>query len=209
MFEIAWEGSFTARSDIRPTNLIHVVRDGDGRRELAAMKWSLLPLWAKSADSKPQPINATAEKLNTSGMYRTPFRRRRCLIPVDGWYEWKTINSKVKERYLFRVPSQPAFAFAGIWDRWTSPDQQTVIESCTIITTEANELVATVHEARRMPVILRPDEYAPWLDHSIEDPAALLPLMRPFPDDEMELIPVPRELNNDWFDARCWPHLVN
>ena len=82
------------------------------------------------------------------------------------------------------------------------------IESCAIVTTEANELVAAIHDKRRMPVILRPEEYGIWLDHSIDDPNSLLPLLRPFPDDEMEAIQVPRTLDNDWFDARCWPHLA-
>ena len=130
------------------------------------------------------------------------------MVPVDGWYEWKSITKKDKERYLFRVPQQPCFAFAGIWDRWESADKTTAIESCAIITTEANDLVSSIHVKRRMPAILRPEEYGVWLDHSIEDANSLLPLLRPFPDDEMEAIPVPRMLDNDWFDARCWPHLA-
>ena len=212
MFEIAWESGFEARSNIVPTNSIYVVRCGDEGCEVASLKWSLLPAWAKSADFVPQPINATAEKLNSSGMFKQSFRRRRCLVPVDGWYEWKAITSKIKERYFFRVPQQACFALAGIWDRWTSrsPSGESItIDSCAIVTTVANELVGAIHDKRRMPVILRPEDYGLWLDHSIDDPACLLPLLRPFPDEEMEAILVPRTIENDWFDARCWPHLVS
>lgn len=154
---------------------------------------------------------ATSETVATNGMFRQSFRRRRCLVPVDAWYEWKAITKKDKERYLFRVPHQPCFAFAGIWDHWESKGDDATgvpIESCAIVTTEANELVAAIHDKKRMPVILRPEDYGLWLDHSIDDPSCLLPLLRPFPDDEMEAIPVPRTLDNEWFDARCWPHLA-
>lgn len=208
MFEIAWEGGFVPRSDIRPSQRIHIIRCQDNHRVLASVEWEYMPFWAKTQDFDGRQINATAEKVATSGMFRLPFRRKRCLIPVDGWYEWKSITKKDKERYLFRVPQQPCFAFAGIWDRWESADKTTAIESCAIITTEANDLVSSIHVKRRMPAILRPEEYGVWLDHSIEDANSLLPLLRPFPDDEMEAIPVPRMLDNDWFDARCWPHLA-
>lgn len=204
-FDVLFDEFLQPRSNISPTDRIVVVRCQDAKREVVSMRWSLLPSWAKSPDAKPQPINATAEKIDSSGMFRTSFRRRRCLIPVDGWYEWKTINSKVKERYFFRLVDQPCFAMAGIWDRWESPDQQLVIESCALITTEANDLVATVHEQRRMPVIITPDAYATWLDHSIQDSQAVLPLLRTYPDAGMELLPVPRMLSDDWFDVRCWP----
>lgn len=211
LFEIAWEGDFVPRSDIRPSQSIHIVRCQDSRRELASVRWQFLPLWAKSPNIENPPINAKAETVATNGMFKLVFRRRRCLVPVDAWYEWKAINKKDKERYLFRVPQQPCFAFAGIWDRWESKGDEVpkvAIESCAIVTTEANDLVAAIHDKRRMPVILRPKEYGLWLDHTIDDPSSLLPLLRPFPNEEMEAIPVPRMLGNDWFDARCWPHLT-
>ena len=211
MFEIAWEGGFVGRSDIRPSQSIHIIRCQDTRRELASVRWQFLPLWAKSQDIDNPPINAKAETVATNGMFRQSFRRRRCLVIADGWYEWKAITKKDKERYFFRVPQQPCFAFAGIWDHWESKGDegpQHAIESCAIVTTEANDLVAEIHDKKRMPVILRPEEYGLWLDHSIDDPSSLLPLLRPVLDDEMEAIPVPRMLDNEWFDARCWPHLA-
>lgn len=210
MFEIAWDDGFQARSNISPTTPIYVIRCADQRREVASVQWDFVPFWSKTPKFRSQPtFNATAEKVATNGMFRQSFRRRRCLIPCDGWYEWQDVGKKLKERYFFRLPQQPCFAFAGIWDRWVSEDETTTIESGAIITTEANELVAKIHTKRRMPVILRPEEYGLWLDHEIADPTSLLPLLRPFPDDEMEVIRVPNQIDNGWFDARCWPQLAN
>lgn len=208
IFAVVRELEFVPRSDIRPTQIVPVLRFEDQRYEWASVVWKFTPAWSKTQFVPFNTINATVEKVATSGTYRQSFQRRRCLIPADGWYEWRELSKTDKERYFFRAPDQPCFAFAGIWDRWTSPDKRIVHETCAIITTESNPLVASIHEKARMPVILRPDEYGVWMDHSIEDAMSLLSMLQTFPESELEAIQVPRNLDNSFFDPRCWPHLA-
>ncbi len=121
-------------------------------------------------------INARAETVAEKPAYRSAFRKRRCLIPADSFYEWKAEGRK-KQPYNFALPDGGPFAFAGLWERWTKGDDP--VESCTLITTEANSFVAPVHD--RMPVILLPEEYGRWLNAGVQDPPKLLPLLRPCP----------------------------
>ncbi|GDY10898.1 DUF159 family protein [Planctomycetia bacterium] len=208
IFATLREPTLQPRSDICPQQDVLVLRCVDHRHDWASLYWKLTPSWSKTQFTAFNTINATVEKVATSGTYRNSFQRRRCLIPADGWYEWKEITKKDKDRYFFRIPDQPCFAFAGLWDRWASPDKKIVHESCTIITTEANPLVASIHKKARMPVILRTDDYGVWMDHTIEDATKLLPMLQAFPETEMEAIQVPRNLDNSFFDPRCWPHLA-
>src|SRR5262249_24744114 len=124
--------------------------------------------------------------------FREPLRRRRCLIPADGFYEWKRISAKQKQPYHIGMADDGLFAFAGLWDRWNGPDGK-AIESCTILTTNANALLKPLHD--RMPVILAPDDYDRWLDPGITDPARLTDLLRPFDGRLMRIYPVSETVN--------------
>jgi putative SOS response-associated peptidase YedK len=166
--------------NVAPTTHQPVIRqDRDtGEREIALMRWGLVPYFAKDLKSFTySTINARAEALSTSAIFRGPFERRRCLVPADGFYEWKKLaglpsttgakptkkQSVARQPYAFAMAGGQPFAFAGLWDRWKDPAGG-ILESFTIITTTPNELTSTVHN--RMPVILRPQDYDLWLSHS-------------------------------------------
>lgn len=155
-----------------------------GERELEMMRWGLVPYFAKSpAEFKGfSTINAKAETVATNPTWRTPFRKRRCLVPADGFYEWKRITAKEKQPYAFGMATEQPFAFAGLWDAWKEPDGGWLI-SYAIITTDANELMEPVHT--RMPVILKPADYGRWLSRD-ENERPPLDLLRPFDADKME-----------------------
>jgi putative SOS response-associated peptidase YedK len=172
------------RFNVAPTQDIPVVRYTDDGRELTLMRWGLIPSWSKDPKSGPLLINARSETAAEKPAFRSAFKTRRCLIPADGFYEWKKAGNK-KQPYYFRLTDGQPFAFAGLWEKWQ------VIESCTILTTEANELAAQMHD--RMPVILSPNDYAEWLDPLAKEPGKLL---TPFPASEMSAIPVNPIVNN-------------
>jgi len=155
-----------------------------GERELEMMRWGLVSYFAKSpAEFKGfSTINAKAETVATNPTWRTPFRKRRCLVPADGFYEWKRITPKEKQPYAFGMATEQPFAFAGLWDAWKEPDGGWLI-SYAIITTDANELMEPVHT--RMPVILKPADYGRWLSRD-ENERPPLDLLRPFDADKME-----------------------
>jgi len=155
-----------------------------GERELEMMRWGLVPYFAKSpAEFKGfSTINAKAETVATNPTWRTPFRKRRCLVPADGFYEWKRTTAKEKQPYAFGMATEQPFAFAGLWDAWKEPDGGWLI-SYAIITTDANELMQSVHT--RMPVILKPADYDRWLSRD-ENERPPLDLLRPFDADKME-----------------------
>ncbi len=174
------------RFNVAPGQTIALVRLTEaGGRELAVVLWGLVPSWSRDAASGHRPINARAETAAEKPTFRTPFRRRRCLVPADGFYEWKP-DGKRKRPHAFRLPGGAPFAMAGLWDRWLGPDGS-VLDSSALLTTEANDLVRPVHD--RMPVILAPEHYAAWLDPRLA-PADLQPLLRPFPAGQMTVCPL-------------------
>jgi putative SOS response-associated peptidase YedK len=161
------------RYNIAPSQPIAAVRAvpaGSGR-ELALLRWGLIPSWSKDPAIGNQLINARAETAHEKSSFRNAFRRHRCLIPTSGFYEWLRWE-RGKQPYFVRMRDSHPFAFAGLWDRWESPDEG-AIETCTILTTAANAVLAPIHD--RMPVILPPWEYSRWLDPSIKDPDSLAP----------------------------------
>jgi putative SOS response-associated peptidase YedK len=182
--------------NVAPSTFQPVIRANreTGERELEMMRWGLLPYFAKSPTQFKSfsTINAKAETLETNATWRTPFRRRRCLVPADGFYEWKTISPKKKQPYAFGLTNGQPFAFAGLWDAWKQPDGGWII-SYAIITTDANEVMATVHN--RMPVILKPSDYDRWLsrDESEQPP---IDLLRPYDAGKMEAHPVDPRVGN-------------
>jgi putative SOS response-associated peptidase YedK len=187
--------TLSPRYNIAPSQSIATVRNeqGDGR-ELAVVRWGLIPAWAKDRHTGQGLMNACSETAAVKPSFRDAFRKRRCLVLADGFYEWKR-SGKKKEPVAIRLWDGSPFAFAGLWERWEGADGQPV-ESCAILTTEANELVKPIHD--RMPVILRPENYDAWLDPSVQQPDLLQPLLAPFDQAAMTLFPV-----NPWVnDAR-------
>ena len=176
--------------NVAPTTFQPVIRANreTGERELEMMRWGLVPYFAESpAKFKGfSTINAKAETVATNPTWRTPFRRRRCIVPADGFYEWKTIGPKKKQPYAFGLANGQPLGFAGLWDAWKEPDGGWLI-SYAIITTDANEVMAPVHY--RMPVILKPGDYDRWLSRE-ETERPPIELLRPYDADKMEAHPV-------------------
>ncbi|MGB9031306.1 MAG: SOS response-associated peptidase [Acidobacteriaceae bacterium] len=155
-----------------------IVEDRDsGERALRSMQWGLIPYWIEDPKQLGvSTINAKAETLMSKPMWRVPFSKRRCLVPADGFYEWEKTGTKMKQPWAFALGSGELLAFAGLWERWKSPDRKTELETFSIITTEANELTAPMHD--RMPVILMPRDYERWL-HRDDQGQPPIDLLRP------------------------------
>lgn len=184
--------------NVAPTHDLLLARNAaDGGRELVTLHWGLVPHWSKGPDPKYSMINARADSVATKPAYRDAFKRRRCLIAADGFYEWQR-TSRNKQPYFVRLRGGQPFAFAGLWDHWEA-EGQAPIDSCTIITCDANALVAPIHE--RMPVILPPRLYAAWLDPQQSTPWKLSALLKPYPDTLMEAYPVGLAVNNPRNDS--------
>jgi putative SOS response-associated peptidase YedK len=180
------------RYNIAPTQSVPIVRRGEGPRvrELALVRWGLLPFWAKDADAGYKMINARAETVSDKPAFRAAFRDRRCLIAADGFYEWRS-DGRRKQPYYISLPEDRPFAFAGLWERWQQP-QRDPIESCAIIVCEANASLRPIHD--RMPVILEPHDFDAWLDPKTET-AAKKALLRPFAG-PLRIMPVGLHVNN-------------
>jgi len=175
------------RYNIAPSQSVLALADFGNGAELSPLTWGLIPSW--STDSKGF-INARAETIETKRSFRESFQSRRCLIPADGFYEWKR-TGRAKQPFYFQLNDEAVFAFAGVWDRWTKDGAR--INSCAIITTEANELLHPIHD--RMPVILHPALHNIWLDPRTES-AELKELLAPFPTSEMKSHPVSSAVNS-------------
>lgn len=183
------------RYNIAPGQDIPVITAEAGAREARSMRWGLVPHWAKDLQTGYKMINARAETIDRKASFRQSFYHRRCLVPANGFYEWRRENNK-KQPVRITLPGQPVFAFAGIWDRWVSPGNGEIIYSCSIITTTASEALRPVHD--RMPVILTGDrEYDQWLNAG--QPAVLKELLRPYAGD-MEIYPVSTAVNSPQAD---------
>ncbi len=201
IFQLLREPENRPRYNIAPTQPVVVVVNDDGFREARPMRWGLIPSWSKDEKIGARLINARSETVAEKPSFRAAFKRRRCLIPADGFYEWKKLSAKAKQPYFIGMKNGDPFAFAGLWEQWTGPDEKPV-ESCTIITTEANELLADLHN--RMPVILAEEDYDRWLDPKVQDADALQSLMVPYPAKEMHTYPVSTLVNSPKNDvAEC------
>ncbi|HZC67317.1 MAG TPA: SOS response-associated peptidase [Nitrospirales bacterium] len=186
------------RYNVAPSQPVAVVRrlPDDGDRKLAMLLWGLIPAWAKFPNSGAQPINAKAETAAELPMFRDAFRRRRCLVPADGFFEWKQEGERKHPVYICLKDGEP-FAIAGLWEHWESQDGQ-VVESCTLLTTAPNELLEPIHN--RMPVILHSALYDLWVDTAVQQVDRLKPLLVPFPADQMTAYPVNLRVNNPKHD---------
>lgn len=186
------------RYNIAPTDQVAVIRQDRNEpvRTISSMRWGLIPYWAKDASIGAKMINARAESLIDKPAFKDAIERRRCLVPADAFYEWKKTSDGshiVRKPFLIRMKDDEAFAFAGIWDRWTSPDGKIVL-SVSILTTDANPLVRDVHD--RMPVIVPREHYDLWLDPAFRDVKALEDILKPFPASEMEKLAVSNRVNS-------------
>lgn len=191
-FGFAGAPNLPARYNIAPTQEVAIVRRaGDGlARELATARWGLVPSWARDAKVGYSTFNARGEGVAGKPAFREAFRRRRCLVPADGFYEWRKLDGgKVKQPFLIRRRDRAPFAFAGLWELWRGPDGP--MTSATIVTTRANATMATLHD--RQPVILAATDHDRWLDPARGGPPDLL---GPCPDDWLELTPVSARINN-------------
>jgi len=196
--------AFAARFNIAPTQPVPVIRmpreQTLPRRELVWMRWGLVPAWAKDLAIGSRLINVRAETAAEKPAFRAAVRSRRCLVVADGFYEWQR-GGRTKQPYFIRLRGDRPFAFAGVWEAWEGTDHS-MLESCAILTSAANELVRPIHD--RMPVILSAADWAVWLDPAIEDPRQLMPLLVPYPSNEMESQPVGDFVNSPAHDSpRC------
>jgi putative SOS response-associated peptidase YedK len=192
----------TPRYNIAPTQLVMAVRHtaAEDKRQAVFLRWGLVPSWAKDVGIANQLLNARSETAAEKPAFRAALRRRRCLIPADGFYEWLR-QGKQRQPYCFRRWGDRPFAFAGLWEHWQDP-AGTTLETCSILTTEANDLVRPVHD--RMPVILPARSFAGWLDPALQDAARLVPMLRPYPAEEMRAFPVSPWVSNPRHeDPRC------
>jgi putative SOS response-associated peptidase YedK len=189
------EGGLEPDYNVAPTDPVPVVRvsrsasvDGTGARVLSRVRWGLVPAYAKDTKGGARLINARAETVTKSGAFSASFQKRRCLVPADGFYEWRKAG-KQKQPWRFHLADNGPFCFAGLWDSWCDPETKTELESFTIITTEANELLAPIHN--RMPVMLAKHDLAAWLEGT-----NAAKLLRPYPAEEMRGYPVSTMVNS-------------
>mgnify|MGYP001241983556 CR=1 FL=1 len=200
VFGVAPTLETTPRYNVAPTQeVVTILRNGTDH--LAQLRWGLIPSWAKDESVGSRMINARAETLAEKPSFKGLLRSKRCLVIADGFYEWKQENGSKTPMYITMKSGEP-FAFAGLWDNWKSPDGQQ-IRSCTIITTQPNEVVASIHN--RMPAILVPDAGELWLDTNLRDEAALMHWLAPYPADQMTARAVSRLVNDPKRDS---PELI-
>jgi putative SOS response-associated peptidase YedK len=198
VFQLPETPELAPRYNIAPTQEVAVVRAAEsGGRELVRLHWGLIPSWAKERAMGARMINARAETLAEKPAFRSAFRARRCLIVADGFYEWQKLGGR-KQPYFIGFSDRRPFAFAGLWERWKGEGSEHV-ESCTIVTTEANELLAPIHD--RMPVILDPDDFATWTDPALHDTDRLSALLTPYAAGLLEAFPVSVLVNNPANDS--------
>ena len=201
-FDLDSLSAATPRYNLAPTQLVLVVRKNEeGTRELMPLRWGLVPSWSKGPDNRYSMINARAETVDTKPAYRNAFKHRRCLIPAEGFYEWKS-SGKGKTPCLIRRTDGAPFGMAGLWEEWRGKDHET-LESCTIIVTDANALVRELHD--RMPVILAREDYAAWLDPENKNTDGLRAMLRPADPAPWTIQEVSRKVNSPKNDS---PELI-
>ena len=200
-FELAEPPTLSPRYNIAPTQPAPAVvfdRLARGRR-FKLLRWGLIPPWAKGPGIGSRMINARAETVAAKPAYRSALRYRRCLIVADGFYEWRKVDDRTrKQPYYIHMGDHRPFAFAGLWEHWEGPDGSGV-DSCTVITTVPNELIAPIHD--RMPVILDREHYDRWLDPEVDQAELLTPLLSAYAPDDMEAYPIGTHVNDPSRDS--------
>lgn len=198
MFGVEEAPPLGPRYNIAPSQPVAAARVSpvSNNREITFLRWGLVPSWAKDPAVGDRMIIARAETVAEKPSFRSAFRRRRCLVPADGFFEWKQAEGRKQPHYIRFRDCRP-FSIASLWERWEGPDGS-VLESCGLITTAANDVVSPIHD--RMPVILAPKDYDLWLNPAVQDKDALLPLLCPFPPGDMTAFTVRFQVNNPKVD---------
>lgn len=190
-FHLTIAPNLTPRYNVAPSQPVGAIRaTSGGDRELVLLHWGLVPAWSPEPRTTYSTINARAETVADKPTYRQAFRHRRCLIPADGFYEWRKTNVG-KQPYCIVPADGCPVAFAGLWECWERDSQ--VLESCTLLVTQANALITPIHD--RMPVILDPADEALWLDPTVTEPAILKPLLMPCPHERLRAWPAGLAVN--------------
>ncbi len=191
--------AWAPRYNIAPTQPVAavLVPPDQGQRQFRLLQWGLIPSWAKDPGVGADMINARAEMAATKPAFRAAFRRRRCLVLADGFYEWSRQGRK-KQPFCIRLRDGRPFAFAGLWEHWERPEGG-AIDSCALLTTEPNALIQPLHH--RMPVILDPEAYELWLDPAVQEVDVLQTFLRPYPPEEMTAYAVSTRVNNPANDS--------
>lgn len=194
-FGLEGDPAWTPRWNIAPTQPVAAIRQDakEPKRTFGLLRWGLIPYWAKDASIGFKTINAMSETAAEKPAFRDALRRRRCLIPADSFYEWEKIDPKEKQAYNFGMIDDSVFGFAGLWERWRDPAGD-IVETCTILTTKPNSLVADVHD--RMPAILRAEDYDLWLDPGVTEAARVADYLKPFDARLMKKYPVSSRVNH-------------
>lgn len=191
-FEVEEVPPLFERYNVSPAQAVLAVRESSEGREATFLKWGLVPRWADDPSIGNKLINARSETVAEKPSFREAFVRRRCLVPAEGFYEWSRHGGGRKQPLYFHMRDGEPFAIAGLWERWERGDEP--LETCTLLTTEANELLAPHHD--RMPVIIRPEEYEVWLDAGVRSADLTRTLLRPYPHEEMSVYAVSLLVNN-------------
>ncbi len=206
VFDLGNIPPFNPSYNIAPSQAIAtiLIKPDDTQRQLQMLHWGLIPSWAKDFKMGAKLINARAETLTEKPSFRAAFKKRRCLVIADGFYEWQQQDGK-KQPFYFKFQNEQPFAFAGLWEHWEGEGE--VIESCTILTTEANQVMQSIHG--RMPVILQSKDYDLWLDPSVQKSDLLQPLLLPYSAEAMTPYPVSTRVNKPMNDSpECIQELV-
>lgn len=196
-FELNTELEFKPRYNIAPTQDVLVVRQlKEHEREIVALRWGLIPSWLKEDKISSKMINARVETAHERPAYRAAYKKRRCLIVADGFYEWQKKQDAKQPFYIYRKDHRP-FAMAGLWEHWESDDGRQ-IESCTILTKDANKAVESIHV--RMPVILQPIQYTDWLNPELQDPLQIKQIIKSIPASQISSHAISTKVNNPTHD---------
>jgi putative SOS response-associated peptidase YedK len=193
LFGVADAPEVEPRYNIAPTQFVAVVRESGGPREVAMLYWGLVPSWAKEKSIGARMINARSETLAEKPSFRNAWKRRRCLVLADGYYEWQRSGATKQPHFISFAGGMP-FGMAGLWERWRDPGSGEPLESCCIVTTSPAPAIAHVHD--RMPVIIPPDAYAEWLDPDNAATDRLARLLVPCESPELQARPVSRRVND-------------
>jgi putative SOS response-associated peptidase YedK len=196
LFNLTNNVNVRANYNVAPTQDVAAVRyhPDDGHRTLDTLRWGLVPFWAKDTKIGYSLINARAESIAAKPAFREAFKRRRCIIPANGFFEWQKLDAKRRQPYAIVLKDRGVFGFAGLWERWQDKASGAAVESCAIITTEPNAVCAPLHD--RMPAILDPADYRAWLGEVEASPDDLRALLRPYPADRMAAYPVGAAVGN-------------
>lgn len=195
-------GERVAKSlNIAPTSIVRVFTADEQGPLASLMQWWLIPSWSKDRKSRYSTFNARSEDAASKPAFRGPMRHSRCVLPVSGFYEWKTLSDGSKQQHsIRRADGQPMF-LAGLWDHWE--DASETLESCTILTTEPNDQMAQIHN--RMPCVLEPEDLLAWMDPDEQDPKAVMHLLRPAADGVLEIKPTTPKTSGPSSEQSLWP----